>query len=163
MLDDLLELRAWLTGLGFGQILPERYEVDVGNTNTETSAQPLRNVHNSHLTLLARVGFPGFGAVAAALATLGVHVRWVRRRPGGVRDPATALGHLAAGQPCPAFLIGAYFDPSLEGPHVAIWFFTLVGLGRRRTPGSAAPGAEPAEVECPGWPTGRLPARLAAV
>ena len=33
VLDDLLSSQAWLNGLGFGPILPERYEVDVGNTN----------------------------------------------------------------------------------------------------------------------------------
>jgi hypothetical protein len=26
------------------------------------------------------------------------------------------------------FLIGACFDPSLEGAHAAIWLFTVVGL-----------------------------------
>ena len=61
VLDDLLGSRAWLTGLGFGEILPERYEVDVGNTNSETSTQPLRSVHNSHLTMLARSASPGSG------------------------------------------------------------------------------------------------------
>ena len=45
-----------------------------------------------------------------------------------MRDPATAavVWLLAA---IPGFLVGAYFDPSLEGPHVAIWLFTVVGLG----------------------------------
>ena len=59
VLGDLLGSRAWLTGLGFGEILPARYEVDVGFTNSEESTtQPLRSVHNSHLTVLARTGFP---------------------------------------------------------------------------------------------------------
>ena len=128
-LDDLLSSRAWLTGLGFGEILPERYEVDVGNTNNETSIQPLRSLHNSHLTLLARTGFPGFGLWVLLWLVFAVHLLgWIRRRPGGVRDPSTALvvWLLAA---IPGFLVGAYFDPSLEGPHVAIWLFTVVGLG----------------------------------
>ena len=46
----------------------------------------------------------------------------------------------------PGFLIGAYFDPSLEGPHVAIWFFTVVGLGVAATR-VRRPLAAPAEVE----------------
>ena len=65
--------------------------------------------------------------------TCGVHLLgWIRRRPGGVRDPATAavVWLLAA---IPGFLVGAYFDPSLEGPHVAIWLFTVVGLGAAAT------------------------------
>ena len=128
VLDDLLSSRAWLTGLGFGQILPERYEVNPGSTNSETSA-PLRSVHNSHLTILARVGLPGLGLWLLLWLTWAVHLfRWIRRRPGGIRDPATAavVWLMTA---IPAFLIGAYFDPSLEGPHVAVWLFTVVGLG----------------------------------
>ena len=102
VLDDLLGSRAWLTGLGFGEILPERYEVDVGNTNSETSTQPLRNVHNSHLTMLARIGLSRVRAVAAALGDL-------QRAPAPL-DPAAARGragpvhgrrHLApVGRPC---------------------------------------------------------------
>jgi O-antigen ligase len=127
-LDDLLSSRAWLTGLGFGEILPERYEVDVGNTNNETSIQPLRSLHNSHLTLLARTGFPGFGLWVLVWVIFAVHLLgWIRRRPGGVRDPSTALVVWLLAT-IPGFLVGAYFDPSLEGPHVAIWLFTVVGL-----------------------------------
>jgi O-Antigen ligase len=145
VLDDLLSSRAWLTGLGFGEILPERYEdeVDVGNTNNNPDAQPLRSVHNSHLTILARVGFPGFALWALLWLTWTVQLlRQIRGRPQGVRDPtaANAAWLLAA---VPAVLIGAYFDPSLEGPHVGIWLFSVVGLGAaatrvpRRTPARA--------------------------
>jgi hypothetical protein len=129
VLNDLLSSRAWLTGLGFGEILPERYEVDVGNTNRGPDAQPLRSVHNSHLTILARVGFPGFGLWLLLWVTWTMQLlRRIRRGSGGVRDPATAgvVWLLAA---VPAVLIGAYFDPSLEGPHVGIWLFSVVGLG----------------------------------
>jgi O-antigen ligase len=133
VVDDLFDSSAWLTGLGFGPILAERYEVEVGWTNFETSTRPLRSAHNSHLTILARVGFPGLGLWLLLWLTFGVHLlRWVRRRPGGMRDPANAaaMWYLAA---VPGFLIGAYFDPSLEGPHAAIWLFTLVGLGAAHT------------------------------
>jgi hypothetical protein len=153
VLNDLLSSQAWLTGLGFGPILPERYEVDVGNTNNDTSTQPLRNVHNSHLTVLARTGFPGLGLWLLLWLTYGVQLfRWVRRRPGGVRDPAAALGvwYLAS---VVGFLIGAYFDPSLEGPHAGIWLFTLVGLGavHSRMGRRVSPPAGP-----PGWVTAVL-------
>jgi hypothetical protein len=45
-----------------------------------------------------------------------------------VRDPANAAAvwYVAA---VLGFLIGAYFDPSLEAPPAGIWLFTLVGLG----------------------------------
>ena len=153
VMNDLLSSQAWLTGLGFGPILPDRYEVDVGNTNNDNSTQPLRNVHNSHLTILARTGFPGFGLWLLLWLTYGVQlVRWIRRQGGNVRDPTVAAGawYLAV---VPAFLIGAYFDPSLEGPHAGIWLFTLVGLGaahsriRRRILPSGGP---------PGWVTAML-------
>jgi hypothetical protein len=159
VVNDLLSSEAWLTGLGFGPILPERYEVDVGNTNNNPNAQPLRSVHNSHLTILARVGFPGLALWLLLWLTLAVQlIRWVRRRPGGVRDPANALGvwYLAS---VVGFLIGAYFDPSLEGPHAGIWLFTLVGLGAAH---SMVARARP-EVAVPArWPTA-VPARLAAI
>jgi hypothetical protein len=159
VLDDLLSSEAWLTGLGFGPILPERYEVDVGNTNNNPNAQPLRSVHNSHLTILARVGFPGLGLWILLWLTLAVQVLgWVRRRPQGVRDPTAALGvwYVAS---VAGFLIGAYFDPSLEGPHAGIWLFTLVGLAAAHTrvarvrPEAAGPAHRPVAV----------PARLAAL
>ena len=152
VLDDMLSSQAWLTGLGFGPILPERYEVDIGNTNDNPNSQPLRSVHNSHLTILARVGFPGLALWLLLWLALAVQlIRWVRRRPGGVRDPANALGvwYLAS---VVGFLIGAYFDPSLEGPHACIWLFTLVGLAAAHTmvararPEVAAPALLPTAV-----------------
>jgi hypothetical protein len=129
VVGDLLNSSAWLTGLGFGPILPDRYDVDVGAYNNETSTQPLRSVHNSHLTILARVGFPGLGLWLLLWLVFGMHLfRWARRRLGGARDPANAA---AVWYPAAVlgFLIGALFDPSLEGPHAAIWLFTMVGLG----------------------------------
>jgi hypothetical protein len=145
VLNDLLSSKAWLTGLGFGQILPERYEVDVGNTNRGPDAQPLRSVHNSHLTILARVGFPGFGLWLLLWTTWTVQLlHTIRRQPKGVRDPPTAYAVWLLAS-VPAVLIGAYFDPSLEGPHVGIWLFAIVGLGAavtrvpRRAPVPVAP------------------------
>ncbi len=125
---DLRTHGTWLTGIGFGVILPDRYDVDVGNTNNEDSAAPLRSVHNSHLTLLARTGVPAF---ALWLLLWVVYCRQLyrsaRRRPGGVRDPANALTVWLLAAP-PAFLVNAIFDPALEGPHSGIWLFTVVGV-----------------------------------
>lgn len=129
VITDLRTHGTWLTGIGFGVILPDRYDVDVGYTNGEDSAAPLRNVHNSHLTLLARTGVPAF---SLWLLVWGVWCsqlhRSVRRRPGGVRDPANALTVWLLAAP-PAFLVNAIFDPALEGPHSGIWLFTVVGVG----------------------------------
>jgi hypothetical protein len=84
--------------------------------------------HNSHLTILARVEFPGLGLWLLLWLAFGVHLfRWAQGRLGGVRDPANTA---AVWYPAAAlgFLVGAYFDPSLEAPHAAVWLFTVVGL-----------------------------------
>ncbi len=125
---DLRTHGTWLTGIGFGVILPDRYDVDVGNTNNADSAAPLRSVHNSHLTILARTGVPAFALWLLLWVVFCRQLyRSVRRRPGGVRDPANALTVWLLAAP-PAFLINAVFDPALEGPHSGIWLFTIVGV-----------------------------------
>jgi O-Antigen ligase len=125
---DLRVHGTWLTGLGFGPILPERYDVDVGNTNNPDSVAPLRNVHNSHLTLLARTGAAAFALwlLLWVVYCQQLH-RWLRRRPGGVRDPVNALTVWLLAAP-PAILVNAIFDPALEGPHSGIWLYAIVGV-----------------------------------
>jgi O-antigen ligase len=126
VVDDLLSSERWLTGVGFGPILPDLYDVDAGVVNPQ---QPLRNAHNSHLTILARVGFPGLALwVLCWLAWWHHFARWIRRRAGGVRDPGAGLAAILLAAVV-AFLVNAFFDPALDGPHAGIWLFTLVGLG----------------------------------
>lgn len=126
---DLRTSGTWLSGIGFGPIPLDRYNVDIGNTNNPDTAAPLRSVHNSHLTLLARAGIHAF-ALRLLLWVVWCHqlARSIRRRPGGVRDPATALTVWLLAAPL-AFLVNAIFDPALEGPHSGIWLFTIVGVG----------------------------------
>jgi hypothetical protein len=141
--DSLSEENA-LRGLGFGPLLPSRYEVPVVADNP----QPLRNAHNSHLTILARAGAPTIVLWALLWVTwFALLASWVRRRPGGVRDPETAVGVWLLAAPL-AFLINSFFDPMLEGPQGGIWLFTLVGLGAAllRAP-------RPAPPDRPGPPT----------
>jgi hypothetical protein len=129
VIDDLTSSRAWLTGLGFGPILPERYDIELPQDDSE----PLRNVHNSHLTIMARVGFPGFAIWVLLWTVWTVHlVRFIRRRPGRLKDPSAALAAWLIGASA-AFMVNAFFDPALEGPHGAIWLFALVGLGSAHT------------------------------
>jgi O-antigen/teichoic acid export membrane protein len=140
VLTDLRTTGTWLTGIGFGPILPDRYTVDVGNTNKKDGATPLRNVHNSHLTILARGGVPAISAWLA-LWVVFCHqlLRAMRRRARGVgRDPIVALYVLLLAA-VPAYLFNAFFDPALEGPHCAIWLFTMVGFAAAYTRARRAP------------------------
>lgn len=126
--NDLTSSRAWASGLGFGPILPERYQLV--DPVIDPNQPPLRNAHNSHLTVIARVGFLGF---TAWLAVWGVYclqtIRYIRRRRrqyGRDGSWALAVWLLVA---APGFLVNAFFDPSLEGPQAAIWLYVLLGLG----------------------------------
>ena len=129
VVTDLRTTGTWLSGIGFGPILPDRYTVDVGDTNNDESTAPLRNVHNSHLTILARAGVPAFGLWLLLWRVWSATSSPSRSAAGlaasGTRTAAFNAWLLAAP---PAFLVNAIFDPALEGPHSAIWLFTLVGL-----------------------------------
>jgi O-antigen/teichoic acid export membrane protein len=157
VLTDLRTTGTWVSGIGFGPILPDRYTVDVGNTNEKEGATPLRNVHNSHLTILARGGVPAFSAwLALWLVFCRQLVRAIRRRARGVgEDPVAALYVLLLAA-VPAYLFNAFFDPALEGPHCAIWLFTIVGFAAaytrvRRAPSrlAATPGLALGAAEAP--------------
>lgn len=111
-----------LTGVGFGINLAERYDLP-----TDSGPQGLRNAHNSHLSILARLGVPGLALWLAFWVVLVVQmsrtIRRYRRRgaPGSAMILAwmllTILGILG----------NAFFDPTLEGPQIALWVWTLVG------------------------------------
>jgi O-antigen/teichoic acid export membrane protein len=124
----MLTSGAWRTGLGFGPVLGERYGV-----SDPSDPRPLRNVHNSHLTVFARTGAVGLGVWALLWLVWCLHLhRWIRRRPGGVRDPAGAIaGWVLAG--AVGLLVNAYFDPSLEGPQACVWLYALLGMGAAKT------------------------------
>jgi hypothetical protein len=124
MRDDMLSSGAWRTGLGFGLVLGERYGVSAPG-----DPRPLRNAHNSHLTIFARTGVVGLGIWALLWIVWSCQLhRWIRRRPGGIRDPEAAVASwLLAG--ALGFLVNAYFDPSLEGPASCIWLYVLLGVG----------------------------------
>jgi O-antigen/teichoic acid export membrane protein len=126
--DDMLRSGTWRTGLGFGLALGDRY-----HGSDPDDPRPLRSAHNTHLTVFARTGVVGLG-IWALLWLVWFHRLhgWIRRRPGGVRDPdgAIAVWLLAS---VFGLLVNAYFDPSLEGPQAAIWLYVLVGIGAAMT------------------------------
>ena len=130
-----------LTGLGFGLNIAK----SVGLQGQ--SSIPLRSPHNSHLDVYARMGAIGFaiwiafwGLWCAALLKARSRFRSLGRRIDMGLVEVCFVGAIA-------ILVNAYFDPSLESPPVAIWLWTIVGVGlglvalaRRAT---AAHAAEP--------------------
>jgi len=111
------------SGKGFGVNLAD----DDGYQSTADGS--LRAPHNSHLTVLARMGVPGFvlwivlqGAFAFGM--LG-SIRASRR---GGDDLIAAVGAWVLVYWF-AMMVDTSFDPYLEGPQGGIWFWTLFGLG----------------------------------
>lgn len=111
-----------LTGVGFGENLAERYDLP-----TRSGPQALRNAHNSHLSILARLGVPGMLLWCAfwvvLVAQVASTVRRYRRRhaPNSGRILTWMLLTIVG------ILGNAIFDPTLEGPQIALWVWTLVG------------------------------------
>lgn len=111
------------TGKGFGVNLAD----DDGFQGTLDHS--LRAPHNSHLSVLARMGVPGFalwlllqGAFfIGVLRALRAHRRADDRTMAGLG--AWVLIVWAA------MMVVTSFDPYLEGPQGGIWFWSIFGLG----------------------------------
>ena len=126
VVDDIITQEHFLTGLGFGENLGDRYRF---RNLRERGADPLRNVHNSHLNVLARMGVIGIGFWVALWGVWYYHLFRARSRLRMVDSPRRAafLGWsmLAAA----AMLMNAFFDGTLEGPQAAVWLWSVFGLG----------------------------------
>lgn len=123
IIDDNLLGDDAATGQGFGPNLAQRYQLD-----TRYGEQGLRNAHNSHLSVLARLGVPGLLLWTAFWCALGRAVLVAHRRIRS-RSRAEDPWLLAwAGAGLTGILLNAVFDPNLEGPQVAFWAWTLAGL-----------------------------------
>lgn len=111
------------TGKGFGINLADD---DGFQTDAEGT---LRAPHNSHMTVLARMGVPGFGLwIILQLAFAGTIVAALQRarRHGAVfwaRIDGLLLVYWLAS------MVNTSFDPFLEGPQGGIWFWSVFGLG----------------------------------
>lgn len=111
------------TGKGFGINLADAdgYQVE------DDSA--LRSPHNSHMTVLARMGVPGmliwtFLQVGFALMML-VNIRraHLRRDTLWVQITVWLFAYWLA------MIVNSSFDVYMEGPQGGIWFWTIFGLG----------------------------------
>lgn len=112
-----------LTGYGPGPNLGEIYEIE------GVGAEPLRNPHNSHVGVLARSGFIGVGLWAMMFVIWSVELLLARSRMlvRGHRFEAGIVVWLIVS--VAAILVNAIFDPTLEGPQVAWWLWTIFGFG----------------------------------
>ena len=149
VLDDTLTSERFLSGFGFGENLAGRYGFVAGPDD----GPELRNPHNSHLSVVARMGLLGAGLWIALWAMWYRHLWKARKRFKFAGDEQKA-GFLAwCMVAAMAALINGIFDPSLEGPQAAVWVWSIFGLGafvavegnvarwRKRTPAWARPGA----------------------
>ena len=135
VVGDALSPQYLLVGQGFGPVLADKYGFQAGGAAAD---QELRNAHNSHVTLLARVGFP------LTLVWLLLWITFVRTlRPAASRAARSFEVLLRAWVVAAVIgiLVNAIFDPVLEGPQVGIWLWVLVGVGAHLGLSSRAPGS----------------------
>lgn len=122
VLNDVTE-DSPILGFGPGPDLGEIY--GVAGKGTET----LRNPHNSHVGILARMGFVGVVAWAALWTVWTIQLLLMRQRlmRRGRRVEAAMGAWIVAA--AAMILTNAIFDPTLEGPQVAVWLWLIFGLG----------------------------------
>ena len=112
-----------LDGWGFGPNIAQALGFQ-GSDNP-----PLRSPHNSHVDVFTRMGLIGSVLWVLVWLTWYAHMLRARTRLRGPGDEVrrALLSVILVG--VTATLVNAYFDPTLESPQVAIWLWTLVGLG----------------------------------
>ena len=124
LLKETRESNKLTTGWGFGRNLAD--QMGFAGQRPES---PLRSPHNSHLDVLARMGTIGLAIwIALWIAWFTSMIR-ARRRLHSYDQRFThgLMGFTIAG--VVAILVNAYFDPTLESPQVALWLWSLFGLG----------------------------------
>lgn len=122
VLNDVIADRPF-TGFGPGPDLGARYGV---TTNKDV---PLRNPHNSHVGVLARMGLVGIAFWLIMWIVWAVRLLLLRNR---LRQHGRSVeAGFAAWLLVSALMIltNAIFDPTLEGPHVGFWLWTVFGIG----------------------------------
>jgi len=108
-------------GAGFGRPANFHWDGNVYDTRNDVDVESVSPPHNSFMNLLYRTGLIGFGALVALL--------WVAVR-GFLRQlRATRTADLAALLALFAFIcVVAFLNVALEGPYMAMFFWTVVGL-----------------------------------
>ena len=126
VLADTIRTGQLENGWGFGPNLGSDYLPKYFDN------QDLRNPHNSHLTVVARLGLVGLGLWVLLWGAWFYKVLSRARRAARTRllarDRPGRLALLAA-VGATGMLVNAYFDPTLETPMVATWLWALFGFG----------------------------------
>ncbi len=122
VLDDVTN-ESPIMGFGMGFDVGERYGIATSDRH------PLRNPHNSHVGVLARMGWVGIILWAMLwiiwMAEMQTLRRRLRRRE---RTREYGLASFLMLTPIP-ILMNAIFDPTLEGAQVAMLLWALFGAG----------------------------------
>jgi O-antigen ligase len=111
------------TGKGFG------INLATDDGFQQVGDDTLRAPHNSHLSVLARMGVPGFLLwilLQAGFALLLLRALLAYRRAHDKELAGVAAWVLVFWT---AIMVNTSFDPYLEGPQGGIWFWVLFGLG----------------------------------
>lgn len=122
VLDDVIT-ESPLAGFGPGPDIGARYGV------TTNANVPLRNPHNSHLGILARMGLVGIGMWVILWSAWAFHLmqlRSVLKRRGRTVESGLIAWLLVS---VLVILVNAIFDPTVEGPQVGFWLWMFFGVG----------------------------------
>lgn len=111
------------TGKGFGVNLAD---VDGYQVMDDGS---LRSPHNSHMSVLARMGVPGMVVWVALQVTFGVMLVSSMLRARRRHNTFWLQINIWLLVYWLAMLVNSSFDVYLEGPQAGIWFWTIFGLG----------------------------------
>lgn len=112
-----------IMGFGMGPDLGARYDISTD------PAHPLRNPHNSHVGVLARMGWTGIVLWAIIWITWMAEMQTLRRRLRYRDRPReSALVSWIMLAPIP-ILTNAIFDPTLEGAQVSMLLWAFFGAG----------------------------------
>jgi len=115
------------SGRGFG---PNLADTDGYQTsNLEAGEAPTRSPHNANMTVLARGGVPALVLWIATLGTwlIGILRQLVEARNLGDEWWTGAFAFLLAFWMM--IVVASSFDVALEGPVMAVWFWTIHGIG----------------------------------
>lgn len=136
VVNDVFREERVLTGLGFGENLALRYDYE-----SPSDRVPLRNPHNSHLSVLARMGIVGFSLWIAMFGAWFVGLARARRQFTEIGEDGKASLCLWLSLAMIALLINAFFDPTIEGPQVGTLVWSMFGVGSVLGLGARSAGA----------------------